>query len=351
MLNRTKEINKAWEAHYLIDKLPGPSDLTGCNYASTLIVAVFSGTCERLIGHKLDNEATPEKKKCQITPDTGSKERNITVYSHSLSQIGQITLHNSTREIMLQSPGNIPKAALLLDSLYCAGFSPGDWLLFHEIFSELHALFGTSRRTIFYGLKTVAFTRRRDPDQAGPGRPRYQYQVPSPLQMEMHYNPYHEHIHIEPYNISDSLKDTDLQNLRTYRMGLYREWIIRGHERTNHNFAVSRQLASNRLGISKRTTRSYDAQMKTIISPQFEQSVIDRSNWRTLPLECGPNRPEWLIIKRANGQTVAMPALRFLAYEQLKQGNEIMKIRRSVNIYAPANHWFEAPPVAVEFEL
>lgn len=267
-----------------------------------------------------------------------------------------IKFHNGlptiVRETMLQSMGNAPKAAFLLDALYFHGISPGSYL--KE--SEIHAILGVSRRLVYSGLRTIFFHRRKDPNHSGRGRKAYEYRIPESIQvvfelelsgaMTLEQAPYSGRLRASSpqkntdmlLGISDGLYQEDFQTLKTYRLGLERELILA--HRFNNGLEIARERRAERLGISARTSREYDKILGTGIEAQFERIELKNKDWKRAPREVGEKRPEWIeVYEPGVFKPRTMPYLQFLCWKYLKLGYKVVKVRRLFNRYHPKPHW------------
>lgn len=255
-----------------------------------------------------------------------------------LFQDSAYQLANGIREAMLQQ--GYGKALLLIEALYQLKFRADIWLTYDQILRILQINYAISQKQVYYGLKQgLVFQHRkaaRRPHQRG-ATP-HEYRIPFPTELEAEFAPG------QANTPTDLIQKSDLKNLTTYRLALHREMHIRKYCKEGKGFDMSRALQADRLGVSKRTIRTYEKRLGFSNVPNFNEQVIDQSNWNSLPryrIKYTPDgkaiaSKQWLrIVDGETGIARSYPLVRFLAYKGLKEGHLVYKVERLANTYYP----------------
>lgn len=239
-----------------------------------------------------------------------------------------VELPNAIREQLLSLGRGT--AALVLDACYFVGIKPGTRFTYNELWAQLEKL-EMSSRMVRETLKDPIFIKSgiHRPER---GRPSQIYALPSVSDaaersgLGFHYK-----------SPSDRLSPDAFKSLRAYRLELHYRLI----EREPGQY--SRALLSERLGVSKRTTRSYDKALKLQVTPRTEIEEITLKYVGSVPVERPPKgkpRFQWLESTKDN-VIVRGPLVRGLAVKWLAEGRPVWRVQQTTNHYAIANEYLQ----------
>jgi len=246
----------------------------------------------------------------------------------------QAQLPNHLREHLLgQGRGH---AVLALDALLSMGVRPGTELTLKDAHILLRAVYGMRLHTLRKALADPLFARRKSaPHRDSRGRPPQLYRVPAPDAAQ-------KRLGISGRSPGDRLQREDFRSLSRYRMALHREIIARNFKPMGGElgmFKASRALLTQRLGVSVRTLRRYEAQLGTTVLPQVAYEPVYFEDAPFLP-QSKPRhfQPLWLEAEKAGQPVIRVPLVGSLALKYLQSGYAVFRCQREVNRYAPANH-------------
>ena len=248
-------------------------------------------------------------------------------------------LPNALRETLLQA--GIGKSLVVVEGLYMLSLKADTWLTFNQIYRLCRDNFGMSYQLVYKGLQYgLIFQRRKAQGIAGKRGPRpYLYRLPHPDELIAEFNAGKKR---SPH---DELQKTDLKSVTTYRRALHRQLFIRKWlESKAKGFVMSRKLMAERLGVSVRTVRTYDKQLKHSNDPNYKEVPITKENWFRLPRYkdkfdiSGKRLPSkvWLTVQGYEDQIAKnLPCVRYLAYKALNEGKSVHMVERLPNTYYP----------------
>lgn len=218
-----------------------------------------------------------------------SSDNSYLFFGH-ISMDGRLGLPNSVREGMLQAGAG--DSALVLDALLACGWGPGKAFTFRKVLAYLRqAGLKMGEALIRRGIALFKTSKTKPTC----GRPEIIYQIPM---MQALVSLYASGFH----SVTDELEASDLQSLKTYREGLHRELIKR------RPGIYSRFFLSQRLGISKRTSRNYDKAVGIKVqkreSEESHLTYID--NWEQL-VRGAQKGKQWLRIYFDDGRVSNTP--------------------------------------------
>lgn len=244
-----------------------------------------------------------------------------------LSFDGRYGVPNSLREALLQQ--GIGEAALLLDALLLCGYLPKKNFTFQKVFHKLreHGFSfgqGLIRRALNSGVfKVVAIYNGRR------GRPELLYFMPDMMDLVKQYAG-------GKIVAMDMLTIPDMQSLKLYRQGLHRQFIRRAPG------IYSRRWLGDRLGISRRTTHSYDRAVGIrAICRLRKQNLRYCADWREM-IQRGRRGLNWLLIQWNDGRYMDAPLMCGIADDHMwKDGVVVYFITQLCNryFYAPEADW------------
>lgn len=238
----------------------------------------------------------------------------------------------------------VPKALVVLEGLYALGYQANEWFSRQHITSVCREEFGMSDKLVWQALQVShVFQKRKAPGKKNQSGPRpYLFRIPSPLELQAEFAP--EAVDTP----SDILHFSDLKNLTTYRMGLHRELFIRlWLDNDGEGFEMARGLMADRLGVSERTIRTYDQKLGHSSMPNYNQREIGWHNWNSLPRYKNkydaegkhlPSKKFLKVVDVLKGYEYALPLVRFLGYQALREGCQVFEMERLVNTYYPYAH-------------
>lgn len=239
-----------------------------------------------------------------------------------------VELPNAIREQLLSLHRG--KAALLLDACYFVGMKPGTKFTYNELWAQIEK-FEMSPRMVRDTLSDPVFidAGTRKPKR---GRPSQVYALPSVSEVAARSG-----IGYRYQSPSDRLSPEAFKSLRAYRLELYYRLIER------EPGLYSRALLSDRLGVSKRTTRSYDKALNLQVTPRTQVLEITLSYVGIIPVERPPKgkpRYQWLESTKDN-VIVRGPLVRGLAVKWLAEGRPVWRVQQTTNHYAIANEYLQ----------
>lgn len=261
----------------------------------------------------------------------------ITPNTHTQSD--PYRLANGIRETLLKL--GYGKALLVIECLYALNFSGDTWLTEKEIFRLLRDNFGTSFRIVYEALRHhLLFQRRKSEGVAYRRGPRpYLYRLPYPEELKAEFAP---EIKVTPH---DELRRADLRNMKTYCLGLHREFVTRLWLNNNgQGVEMYREFQAERLNRSVRTIRTYDKALNFSYEANYIKRPITADNWNDLPRyknkydASGKRLPsrKWLeTYDRRSAERKTLPFVRYLAYSALNEGLEVCEVERTANTYYP----------------
>lgn len=248
-------------------------------------------------------------------------------------------LQNGVREALLQQ--GYGKALVIIECVYYLKIAGDTWWTRDQLFRLLNDNFGVSFRLVYEGLRQIlVFQRRKAKNKRNQaGRPHYLYRIPYPEELKAEFAP---DIVDTPH---DPLKKEDLKTLHSYRLALHRElkvrlWLASGGK----GFEMFRACFAERLGVSVRTTRTYDQILGHSNEANYKQREITWKNWNELPryknkYDIAGKRlpsPKWLeIYDYQTGEIQVLPHVRYLAYIALITGLQVYEVERTANTYYP----------------
>jgi len=203
---------------------------------------------------------------------------------------GRLGLPNSIREGLLSA--GLGDSALVMDALLASGWLPGKAFTFKKVLAYLRqAGFMMGEALIRRGLVLIK-TNKTKPTI---GRPEIIFQIPPIQKLAQEYAGGF-------ISVTDVLTFDDLQSLKAFREGLHRELIKR------RPGIYSRKFLSQRLGISKRTTRNYDKHVGIEVQPRQQEdgSFLHYTNWESYVGAAIPGK-QWLRIYFDDGRTWNTP--------------------------------------------
>jgi len=248
-------------------------------------------------------------------------------------------LPNALREAMLKTDGK--RGLVVLEGLYMLAFKADVWLTFDQVYRLCKDNFGMSRQLVYKGLcNGLIFQRRKAEGIAGKrGARPYLYRIPHPDELIPEYKMGRK------YSPHDQLQKEDLKSVTSYRKALHRQLFIRKWlDNEAQGFIMSRKLMAERLGVSVRTVRTYDKQLKHSNEPNYKEVPVTHKNWFKLPRykhkfdDNGKRLPSkvWLkIFNPDNGEDRSLPCVRYLAYKALNEGKQVYTVERLPNTYYP----------------
>lgn len=192
---------------------------------------------------------------------------------------GRLGLPNSIREGLLDA--GCGDSALVMDALLASGWLPGKAFTFKKVLAFLRqAGFMMGEALIRRGLALLK-TNKTKPTI---GRPETIFQIPTIQVLAQNYAGGF-------ISVTDVLDVNDLQSLKSFREALHRELIKR------RPGIYSRKFLSQRLGISKRTTRNYDKRLGIKVQRRESQdgSFLHYVNWESYVEAAIPGK-QWLRI-------------------------------------------------------
>lgn len=139
--------------------------------------------------------------------------------------------------------------------------------------------------------------------------------------------------------ISDPLRYTDLADLATYKLALYRELLARAAMRAGNQFvSFSRAYLAKRLGISAKTTRRYDKLLETDIRSNI-QLITTTSAYELISVQSHFGGHQWLqayenYLDVGHVEPVCRgPVKPTLWYQWMKRGLKVVIARQHTNWY------------------
>lgn len=261
-------------------------------------------------------------------------------------------LLNAVREWLLQN--GCAAAARMLDGLLMAGIQVQSVFTERQACEWLHK-FNIGRRSIMSALKSLLpdgrplFEKIVNPLQTSPipanaathsenmlnkcdlvtganrvktlGRPAAYYRLPDPETL------------LQRLGLSSSQADTlsvdDLASPKAYRRALHRELVKRRPD------SYSRAWLSDRLGISKWTSRRYETRLNVIVQPMYSDQPVTWLNLETLVPPSLDAAPRGTFLETEDGKRY--PPLRAIAIHLLDAGRKLIHRTRTANFYREAN--------------
>ena len=238
-------------------------------------------------------------------------------------------LPNCVREVLLGI--GLPKSALMLDLLLTLGFQEGQWVTYEQVIDACKQY--TSFNVIRDGLNGYVFRKKRL-KQTRRGRPTVAFQIPKIDHLKYKYA-------VKWSKLTDTLLLADFRNVKTYRMGLHRELIARGHEESGQDGAIfSRKWMAERLGVSAETLRNYEGELKTYVEARFHKRPM-KSTADLMYLDDKRDHNGKFLVVYYRDTYKHMPAIKGLGGLLLKQGHEFELHTRLPNRYFPENPYLE----------
>lgn len=254
-----------------------------------------------------------------------------------------VTLCNGVREALLQQ--GHAKGLLVLEALYALKITPHSEWTFEEIYRLCRDNFGQSRRLVYEGLRESPLIFYRYSTPAGErrhqrGRPPLLYRVPQPIELEAEFAPN------QPPSPTDTFEPADLKSVYSYRLALYREWMIRQFlESDGKGVTTYRAFQAERLGVSPRTMRTYDKKLGFSHTANYRKVMLSSTDLQSLPRykkrfdkTTGKRLAsrQWLETHDwQTGHTTRFPFVKYLAYKALKGGQDVYRVERLANTYYP----------------
>lgn len=224
-------------------------------------------------------------------------------------------LYNSTRETLLQEQSGY--TALVADALYSVGFEAGQEFSAADALNALKPL-QTPPKVIRNGLYHYIFRRR--------GRRNMVFTMPEP-------NEARKAVSASILKIRDNLPSSAFKSLKAYRMALHGALIKRRPAK------YTRGLLARRLGVSKQTTRNYDAELGHTVTPDYIISPLLPSDLDALPthkIKVGKRR-RWIAYDDVTGfMEKNAPPVKAIALKWINEGKKVYIYEQSSNFYKAA---------------
>lgn len=244
-------------------------------------------------------------------------------------------LPNDVRENLIQD--GLARCALLADALLYHQVSR-EWLTVKEICGLLPF---TSETLIREGLgeNTVFDARPRKTGKRG--RPQYEYRLVGPARLAPFYATHTLHAgfgqRIIPFIDSDLIDDRAFESVKSYRLMLQREYLIRNSRKSGWHQESQTSMAQ-RLGISERTLRRYHAELEPEVEAVIEIEALQDLD--ALPDQPYERRSQWLevgtygdVTARYERATRKMPYCKDAAAWARDQGYTVWVATRRPNRY------------------
>lgn len=229
------------------------------------------------------------------------------------------------------------EVALVLDALYFAGCSTGIYLTVAQI-RALMGDWGPSDRVIrkavaqsfgsFSGQEQHYFKQGWLPGKRTRGRPALTYRIP-------HYDQVRDWVSPGELSPTDWLRRSDFKNLKSYRVGLHREYVRRMADESGGKVQLTRGFMAARLGVSKRTVGRYDVCAGIESEAQYRRQVLTADKLRIVPhagLAAG-DRYLWLEGIMVDGRRIAHQFKHYLAWKLLQICEWVEIVERRPNLY------------------
>lgn len=250
-------------------------------------------------------------------------------------------LENNVREKLLQK--KLGSGLVLLECLYQLKVAPHSWMTRQQI-EDLLANNGyqCSSRLIYNGLRSFLFRTEDETPRANQrGRPSKVYCVPKPSQIKAD-------LEIFDHSPADTLTKADLKSVKTIRLALHRELVVQLYLKNKcaEGVTIFRGWEGDRLGVSARTVRTYDKILGFDYEPNFVEKQLAFKDLVNIPrykdkfYADGRRAPSKFFLKVIDwsegvGRVKTMPFVKYLAYEELMEGNTVYKVYRTANSYYP----------------
>lgn len=233
------------------------------------------------------------------------------------------------------------KALLITEGVYLLKLNPGGWYTFNQLYRVLSDNFGMSDRLVREGLrKGLVFQRRKAKRSSNQrGATPYEYRIPYLAELMV------EFARDQTDTPADPITKSDLKSVKAYRLALHhqlcvRRWVDNGGQ----GVQMSREMLARRLGVSTRTTRTYDRILGHDHDANYEERPVTMNNFNLLPRykdKYGPDGKKlpskrWLrVYDYHKGTCRSLPNVRYLAYKALKAGFAVYQVERLTNTYYP----------------
>lgn len=253
--------------------------------------------------------------------------------------LSQQRLNNGLRESMLKIGAG--KALMIVEAAHRLKLKPTSWYTFDQLHRLCRDNFKMSRQLVYEGLQyRLVFQRRKDEGVAGRrGARPYLYRIPFIGELIAEFAPYLKE------TPADELHSNDLRSLKSYRKGLHRELYIRKWlENGGRGFKMYRALMAERLGVSVRTIRTYDKELKFSSEANYKETQVRWDTWQSLPRYKDRYNPDgtkqprkrWLRAVKWEADDVRhYPLVRYLAFRALAEKYDVYVVEREANTYYP----------------
>jgi hypothetical protein len=236
---------------------------------------------------------------------------------HGININGSDGLPNSLREAFLQR--DMGDVSLLLDAIYLAGWRPGRRFTRHKLRIFLSRHYNIPHYVIQKALTSGLFAFKHIHTKAK-GRPEKLYTLPYLMPLVNHYAK-------GLWTPSDKLYPADFDNVKAYRIAIHRALIER------HPGTYSRQFLGRRIGVSKRTVRTYDNLAGIKAEMRTERRRIDHySNWQDLVAGKQPGGAEWLEFVHTDGRIIKRPIKAGIIWKYIHEA-AVYIVRQLTNYY------------------
>lgn len=236
-------------------------------------------------------------------------------------------ISNDVRENLFKA--RKAKAAFMADAF--TWYNLTDW---HTV-TELAAILPCSTTLIRQGLSHQSVFSSRPRATGKRGRPHIEYQLNDFASLQYHYGGHWHAANGTKYPPRiDHLPEWAFSSLRSYRLALHREFLMRNSAHGAEWFSASQSFMADRLGISPRTIRRYHQEIKPEVQEQLEITRLPRA-------EIAPDHsPGHTWIEVGSYTQIAtrdplkrMPFCRDAAQYALNRGWPLWTVRRRANKY------------------